>query len=282
MRQILKSFVLLTLSQLAMAKLPTVQVTLSSAMHDAPVHSSAAGVIAPNVWMGNFADFDAGAVPAPPKDAPRVTAYFWVNDQGTYRMAYTVDLVFDIEGQSALVHLPGPRDPRFTNNTRTILRRGLDGRWFHADATWATAVNRALAASVATEPGRTGEAEFKRLMQRLAAAWNEGNTQAAAGCFTEHAVYSQPPGKQLYRGREALYEYFGGDEGRPGAMSMRWHKLAFDAETQTGIGEFSFRYGTFAHGVAVVQIYDGLISRWREYYVESTAPWLEFTRENVF
>lgn len=270
------------LSSAALAKLPTVEVTLSGPMLEATLHSRNPAVIAPNVWMGNFALLDDGAVPAPPAAAPRLTAYFWINDHGTHRIAYTVDLVYDIEGRSALVYLPGKRDPRFNNNTRTILRKGQDGRWFRAEPTWAAAVNEALATAQVRAEDRFDASEFRRLMQRLATAWNEGDARAAADCFAKNAVYSQPPGKQLYRGRAALYEYFGGDAGRAGAMSMRWHKLAFDPASQTGIGEFSFKYGTFAHGIAVVRIENGKISRWREYYVESTAPWHEFTKDNVF
>lgn len=282
----MKRFVFITLlvslSSGALAKLPTVEVTLSGPILAAPLHSQSPAVIAPNVWMGNFALLEQGAVPAPPSAAPRVTAYFWVNDNGTYRIAYTVDLVYDIEGRTALVYLPDQQDPRFLNNSRTILRRGQDGRWFHAEPGWATAVNDALAAAQTPVQHRSDAAGFKRLMQRLAAAWNEGDAGAAADCFAENAVYSQPPGRQLHQGRKALYEYFGGDSGRPGAMSMRWHKLAFDPASQTGLGEFSFQYGTFAHGVAVIKIKNGKISRWREYYVESSVPWHEFTKENFF
>ena len=282
MQRFVYTALLVALSANAIAKLPTVEVTLSGPMLSAPLHTQNPAVIAPNVWMGNFALLNEGAVPAPPAVAPRLTAYFWVNDHGTYRIAYTVDLVYDIEGRSALIYLPGRRDPRFVNNTRTILRKGQDGRWFRAEPAWAAAVNEALAAAQVPAKDQFDATEFQRLMQHLATAWNEGNARAAANCFAEKAVYSQPPGKQLYRGRTALYEYFGGDAGRPGAMSMRWHKLAFDTESQTGIGEFSFQYGTFAHGVAVVKIENGKIVRWREYYVESTAPWHEFTKENLF
>ena len=56
--------------------------------------------------------------------------------------------------------------------------------------------------------------QFEILMQALADGWNQGNAQKAADCFTENAVYSEPPDKQLYRGRAALFKFFGGNEGR--------------------------------------------------------------------
>jgi hypothetical protein len=58
------------------------------------------------------------------------------------------------------------------------------------------------------------EPEFERLMQTIADGWNEGNARKAADCFSEDVIYSEPPEKQLYRGRDELYEFFGGDRHR--------------------------------------------------------------------
>lgn len=132
------------------------------------------------------------------------------------------------------------------------------------------------------KPAPPSTTEFTAVMEELATAWNEGDSARAAACFTEDAVYSEPPAKQLYRGRQALFEFFGGNEGRPGQMSMAWHHLAFNPETGVGFGEFSFTYGTTAHGVAVVRLRDGKIANWREYWYESELPWDQFIRENPF
>jgi hypothetical protein len=35
-------------------------------------------------------------------------------------------------------------------------------------------------------------------MQTIAAGWNEGNARKAADCFSEDAIYVEPPEKQLY------------------------------------------------------------------------------------
>ena len=43
--------------------------------------------------------------------------------------------------------------------------------------------------------------EFDRLMQLVADGWNKGDARKAADCFTESAIYSEPPDKQLYKGR---------------------------------------------------------------------------------
>jgi hypothetical protein len=132
------------------------------------------------------------------------------------------------------------------------------------------------------KPDPPSATEFTALMEELASAWNEGEAARAAACFTEDAVYTEPPAKQLYRGRKALFEFFGGNQGRQGQMSMDWHHLAFNHETGIGFGEFSFTYGTTAHGVAVVRLRDGKIANWREYWYESELPWDQFVRENPF
>ena len=144
----------------------------------------------------------------------------------------------------------------------------------------------ALLASCATAPRREPEVsptvEFETVMQELAQAWNDGNSKRAANCFTEDAVYTEPPDKQIYRGREALYHFFGGSAGRPGQMTMRWHHLAFDVQTQVGFGEFTFTYGTTVHGITVVRLREGKIANWREYWYESALPWDQFIRTNPF
>jgi SnoaL-like domain len=67
--------------------------------------------------------------------------------------------------------------------------------------------------------------EFERLMQLVAEGWNKGDARKAADCFTENAIYSEPPDKQLYKGRAELFKFFGGNEGRKSAMKMTWHHL---------------------------------------------------------
>jgi hypothetical protein len=126
------------------------------------------------------------------------------------------------------------------------------------------------------------ERAFRTLLDRLARAWNEGDARAAADCFTADAVYAEPPDRQLYRGREELYLFFGGDAGRPGAMSMVWHNVAFDEVRQIGLGEFTFSYGSQVHGAVVLQVREGRIHRWREYWYESPLDFTTFAGESAF
>jgi hypothetical protein len=125
-------------------------------------------------------------------------------------------------------------------------------------------------------PDAMQAAEFRALLGRLATGWNSGDARAAAECFTDDAVYTEPPRKQLYVGRAALYKFFGGDNGRPGEMQMRWNTIVFDPAQQRGMGEFTFRYGTQVHGVAVIDVAGGRIAQWREYWYESEKPFDQF------
>jgi ketosteroid isomerase-like protein len=124
--------------------------------------------------------------------------------------------------------------------------------------------------------------EFEQLMQTVAQGWNEGNTHKAANCFSEDAIYIEPPEKQLYHGSAELYEFFGGDAGTDLPMKMTWHHLAFNEEEQVGFGEYTFQMHGRYHGIVIVKIDSGLIKHWREYQYRSELSWEEFTSHNPF
>jgi ketosteroid isomerase-like protein len=118
---------------------------------------------------------------------------------------------------------------------------------------------------------------FVELMQRLARAWGDQDTEAGLSCFAEDAVYMEPPDIQLYVGRDQLRPYFGALE--PGT-TMEWHRLWFDADSQSGAGEYTFAFEGAAgadHGVAVVELRDGMIARWREYQRKGPPAFEAFT-----
>jgi hypothetical protein len=96
--------------------------------------------------------------------------------------------------------------------------------------------------------GNLTPTEFAQLLHRLADGWNNGNAKQASVCFTEDALYTEPPDKQSYSGRDALFQFFGGESGRAGEMNMTWHHIVFNEENQIGAGEFTFTYGDTVHG----------------------------------
>ena len=65
--------------------------------------------------------------------------------------------------------------------------------------------------------------EFKKLINTIAEGWNEGNARKSADCFSEDAIYIEPPDKQVYHGRDELFEFFGGENGTDIPMHMTSH-----------------------------------------------------------
>lgn len=134
-----------------------------------------------------------------------------------------------------------------------------------------------LAVSSREAPVKKASApEFERLMSQLARAWSTQDTELGVSCFTPDAVYMQPPDEQLYQTSSELRKFFGALE--PGTF-MTFRNLSFNPATQVGFGEFSFGQKGDAkadHGVAVVQLREGRISSWREYFKEGPADFDRF------
>lgn len=130
--------------------------------------------------------------------------------------------------------------------------------------------------------GNMTATQFNQLMQTIADGWNEGNARKAADCFSPDAMYIEPPDKQVYRGRDELYEFFGGDNDPEIPMHMTWHHLAFNEEEQIGFGEYTFQMHGKYHGIVTVKLENGLIKFWREYQYKTELNWEDFSRLNAF
>jgi ketosteroid isomerase-like protein len=120
--------------------------------------------------------------------------------------------------------------------------------------------------------------EFVTLMETIAESWNAGDTERGLSCFTDDAVYMEPPDRQRYEGRAELYTFFGGED--PPPMSMSWHHLLVEGDI--GVGEYTYRGERQFHGLVIVQLRDGRISRWREYERESPLSFEEFAGPSLF
>ena len=118
--------------------------------------------------------------------------------------------------------------------------------------------------------------EFETLMRRLAAAWERLDAEAAADCFTDDAVYMEPPDKQLFQGRQELLAYFSPlEEG----TYLDFHGVWFDEESRTGVVEFTFGVRdreAADHGVVVVAVDNNKIASWREYLTTGPARFDRF------
>jgi len=131
-------------------------------------------------------------------------------------------------------------------------------------------------------PGRLDQAGFQKLIGTLTDGWDSNNARQAADCFTEDAMFSSPPNPEIRKGRQALFEFFGGEKGRPKPVSILWHHLVFDPASQMGAGEYTFTYQIRTHGMVILRIVNGKIANWREYEVESRMNWEELVGENRF
>ncbi|ESA38722.1 hypothetical protein N836_30865 [Leptolyngbya sp. Heron Island J] len=125
--------------------------------------------------------------------------------------------------------------------------------------------------------------EFRQLADKISAGWSEGNAKKAASAFSEDVVFFETVDNLKFSGREAIYQYSGGDDSSSVDMNMSWHNLVFDEEKQLGFGEFTFQLNSSyqIHGVASMTVLNGLISSWRQYYVESPLPWNGFVDMGV-
>lgn len=106
---------------------------------------------------------------------------------------------------------------------------------------------------------------FRGMVAALADAWGRQDIEAAIDCFTDDAVYMEPPDEQLFQGRDELRRYFAPLQ--PGTY-LRADALWFDEDRQSGAIEFTFGVAgkeDADHGVAIVDVADGRIARWREY-----------------
>jgi len=83
-------------------------------------------------------------------------------------------------------------------------------------------------------------------------------------------------------GRVALFNWFGGANGRAKPMQMAWHHLVFDEAQQIGAGEYTFTYEVRTHGMVMIRLRDGKIANWREYEVESPLDWDALVGKNRF
>lgn len=134
-----------------------------------------------------------------------------------------------------------------------------------------------LILSACQKENKLNEAEFKALMNQVAIGWSTQNTTLALSSFDVDAIYMEPPNIQYYQGHEQLRPYF--DE-LTEAYKMKFHRLWFDTQTQTGAGEYTFSYekDSADTGTVVVELKNGKIIFWREYQRKGPADFKDYLR----
>ncbi len=142
----------------------------------------------------------------------------------------------------------------------------------------AVAVAACSTAPLRDTANQISAAQFEQLLVTLATGWNTNDAALAASVFADDAIYVEPPNKQLYVGKAAIYEFFGGAAGRDSSMNMQWHNMAFSPQTGAGAGEFTFSWPTGqVHGMVSIAVSKGKIVLWREYFYPSELDWEAFS-----
>lgn len=121
--------------------------------------------------------------------------------------------------------------------------------------------------------------EFTNLLEQLSQAWRDRRYSAAAACFAHDVGYADPL-RYSFQGREALESFFTADDGCSQIITL--HLTLFDESQQLGLVEYTYRGSHQYHGVALIQIRDRLISRWREYQHVSELDWETFVGATAF
>lgn len=121
--------------------------------------------------------------------------------------------------------------------------------------------------------------QFVAALESLARAWTDKDYEKAAGFFAEDVRYADPLRYRL-ESRAELLAFFQDDGGYP--QRTEWHHVVFDEERQVGAAEYTYEGTHRYHGLVVIQVREGEISRWREYQHISELEWEEFCSGTKF
>lgn len=121
-------------------------------------------------------------------------------------------------------------------------------------------------------PGMTSR-DFTDALHGLARAWADRDYERAAAFFTPDVRYLDPL-RYALDSRAALLAFFQDDDARE--QHTEWHTVVFDEAQQVGMAEYTYRGTQQYHGVTIIQVTDGLFSRWREYQHVTPLDWQEF------
>lgn len=114
--------------------------------------------------------------------------------------------------------------------------------------------------------------ELRALLGDLADGWRRRDHARVASRFAPDVEYADPL-RYRFTDRASLQAFFE-DDGEL-AQQVEWHSITFDEPRQCGAVEYTYDGTHRYHGVALFQIREGLIARWREYQHVDARPFEE-------
>ena len=122
-------------------------------------------------------------------------------------------------------------------------------------------------------------AEFRQMLQTLAAAWQRRDYATAVSFFAEDVKYADPL-RYEFANRADLQAFFENDEGLE--QQSVWHNILFDEARQLGVAEYTYDGTWRCHGTVWIRVQDGRITHWREYQHTDPREWDDFASGTAF
>jgi len=122
-------------------------------------------------------------------------------------------------------------------------------------------------------------AEFREMLQTLAAAWQRRDYATAVSFFAEDVKYADPL-RYEFANRADLQAFFENDEGLE--QQSVWHNILFDEARQLGVAEYTYDGTWRYHGTVWICVRDGRITHWREYQHTDPREWEDFASGTAF
>jgi hypothetical protein len=132
--------------QYATAKAATVKIIISGPDLPAPLEITDESILnLSNVWLGQFLDNSHGHPEKPPERLPYELSFYVKLREDDLRLMYVAYYYPEPSTKQGQIYLPGRRDPWYYLNVGTILRKGQDGRWNYASASWEALIKPVIA-----------------------------------------------------------------------------------------------------------------------------------------
>src|ERR1700736_138901 len=137
---------LLWMPKVALAKAPTVKITISGGGLTEPLEVTDPQVLAiSDVWSGQFLDSSRSPANEAPKGLPFYEVSFYVKlEENDVRKVYVVYYYPNPLEKHSFIYLPG-EEPIWGLNAGTILRQGQDGKWNYASTAWEALIKPTIA-----------------------------------------------------------------------------------------------------------------------------------------